>query len=248
MQWLGKRSRFYPSIAALALLGLTSSSALPADLPQNGSAPIYMDAKQPVAARVDDLISRMTLEEKASQLVNQARAIPRLGIPAYNWWNEALHGVARNGICHRVPGTGRTWPPPSIPPLIHEMAVGICTEARVKYNIAGRRSADHEHLSGPHLLVAQHQYLPRSALGPRPGNLWRRSFPDRRDGQGLCHRHAGRRSEISARRRHAQAFCRALRARTDAPFRRRAASASMTRKTPICPLSARRSWTARPIR
>ena len=48
-----------------------------------------------VNVRVDDLISRMTLEEKASQLVNQSRAIPRLQVPEYDWWSEALHGVAR---------------------------------------------------------------------------------------------------------------------------------------------------------
>jgi beta-glucosidase len=47
--------------------------------------------------RVNDLISRMTLREKADQLLYTAPAIPRLSIPAYNWWNEALHGVARAG-------------------------------------------------------------------------------------------------------------------------------------------------------
>ena len=144
MQWLGKKSL---TITALALLGLTSSSALSADLPQNGSAPIYLDAKQPIAARVDDLISRMTLEEKASQLVNQSRAIPRLGIPAYNWWNEALHGVARSGLATVFPepvGLAASFDPA----LIHNMAVAIGTEARVKYNIAGRRSTDHEIYQG----------------------------------------------------------------------------------------------------
>ena len=147
MHCVGKKSHIFLTIAALALLGLTSSSAASADLPQNGSAPIYMDAKQPIAARVDDLISRMTLEEKASQLVNQARAIPRLGIPAYNWWNEALHGVARSGLATVFPepvGLGATFDPA----LIHSMAVVISTEARVKYNIAERRSPDHEIYQG----------------------------------------------------------------------------------------------------
>src|SRR6476619_1781306 len=45
--------------------------------------------------RVDDLVSRLTLEEKVGQMLNSAPAIPRLGIPAYDWWNEVLHGVAR---------------------------------------------------------------------------------------------------------------------------------------------------------
>jgi len=64
---------------------------------QAQAVPTYLDPSQPLTVRVDDLVSRMTLEEKASQLVNQARAIPRLQIPAYDWWSEALHGVANAG-------------------------------------------------------------------------------------------------------------------------------------------------------
>src|SRR5215472_11275194 len=57
------------------------------------SSPVmpYRNPSLPIETRVNDLISRMTLEEKASQLVNQARAIPRLHVPAYDWWSEALH-------------------------------------------------------------------------------------------------------------------------------------------------------------
>src|ERR1700753_1133641 len=58
---------------------------------------IYKDAAQTTDARVKDLVSRLTLEEKVSLLGYQSKAVPRLGIPAYNWWNEALHGVARAG-------------------------------------------------------------------------------------------------------------------------------------------------------
>ena len=71
----------------------------------------------PIEQRVDDLVGRMTLEEKASQLVNQSRAIPRLNVPAYDWWSEALHGVAF--------GTATVFPEPIglaasfDPPLIH---------------------------------------------------------------------------------------------------------------------------------
>ena len=54
------------------------------------SVPPYMNPTLPMNERVDDLVARMTLEEKASQLVNQARAIPRLQVPAYDWWSEAL--------------------------------------------------------------------------------------------------------------------------------------------------------------
>jgi len=59
--------------------------------------PAYLDPSLPIEERVNDLVSRMTLEEKVSQMQNNAPAIPRLGVPAYNWWNEALHGVARAG-------------------------------------------------------------------------------------------------------------------------------------------------------
>src|SRR5918911_156318 len=59
--------------------------------------PPYKDPSLPVERRVEDLVSRMTLEEKVSQMMNAAPAIPRLGIPEYDWWNEALHGVAFSG-------------------------------------------------------------------------------------------------------------------------------------------------------
>ena len=57
----------------------------------------YRNADHPIDQRVNDLLGRMTLEEKVSQLVNDAHAIPRLNIPAYNWWSESLHGVASDG-------------------------------------------------------------------------------------------------------------------------------------------------------
>ena len=102
---------------------------------------VYLDPSQPLEVRVDDLIKQMTLEEKASQLVNQARAIPRLRVPAYDWWSEALHGVANAGTATVFPepiGLAATFDDP----LIHEMAIVIGTEARAKHNLAvkaGRR-------------------------------------------------------------------------------------------------------------
>lgn len=62
---------------------------------QPGNIPLYKDPSQPVERRAQDLVKRMTLEEKVSQMMNNSSAIDRLGIPAYNWWNEGLHGVAR---------------------------------------------------------------------------------------------------------------------------------------------------------
>ncbi len=70
---------------------------------QTAGNAVYLDPSQPINIRVDDLIKRMTLEQKASQLVNQARAIPELQIPAYDWWSEALHGVANAGTATVFP-------------------------------------------------------------------------------------------------------------------------------------------------
>src|SRR5690242_14290908 len=80
--------------AGLLVTGLIAAAAS-AQTPSENMP--FRNPSLPIAQRVDDLIGRLTPDEKASQLVNQARAIPRLGIPAYDWWSEALHGVANNG-------------------------------------------------------------------------------------------------------------------------------------------------------
>ncbi len=107
--------------------------SLPIGAQQTPTAtPAYLNPELPVDQRVDDLVSRMTLEEKASQVVHQAAAIPRLKVPAYNWWTEALHGVA-SGTATVFPepiGLGATFDAP----LIHEMAIAIGTEARAKHH------------------------------------------------------------------------------------------------------------------
>jgi len=95
----------------------------------------YLDPSLPLEQRVNDLVSRMTLEEKVSQMQDVAAAVPRLGIPSYNWWNEGLHGVARSGIATVFPqaiGLAATWDTG----LIHRVADVISTEARAKYNDA----------------------------------------------------------------------------------------------------------------
>jgi beta-glucosidase len=125
------RIRIALQVAIVLVLSLAHSAA------QTASSAPYLDPSQPINVRVDDLISRMTLEEKATQLVNQARAIPRLQVPAYDWWSEALHGVANAGTATVFPepiGLAATFDPP----LIHEMAVVIGTEARAKHNQAVR--------------------------------------------------------------------------------------------------------------
>src|SRR3977135_834073 len=97
------------------------------------SLPIYKDPSLPIKRRVDDLVSRMTLEEKVSQMMNAAPAIERLDIPEYEWWNEGLHGVARAGYATVFPqaiGLAATWDTD----LMHEVADVISTEARAKHH------------------------------------------------------------------------------------------------------------------
>ena len=100
--------------------------------------PLYKDPAVPLNKRVDDLVSRMTLEEKISQLMNDSVAIDRLGVPAYNWWNECLHGVARAGRATVFPeaiGLAATWDTD----LIFRVATAISDEARAKHHEFVRR-------------------------------------------------------------------------------------------------------------
>ena len=85
--------------ASLTLFGGMLLPTAPARqaMAQEASTPAYLNTALPPEVRARDLVHRMTLEEKASQLVNQARAIPRLKVPAYDWWSEALHGVTVDG-------------------------------------------------------------------------------------------------------------------------------------------------------
>ena len=90
------------------------------------------DPSRTARERAAALVSRMTLEEKAAQLGHTAPAIPRLGVPQYNWWNEGLHGVARAGVATVFPqaiGMAATWDVA----LIQETADAIATEFRAKY-------------------------------------------------------------------------------------------------------------------
>jgi len=93
----------------------------------------FMNPDLSIEKRVDDLLGRMTLEEKISQMVNEAPAIPRLGIPEYNWWNECLHGVARAGLATAFPqaiGLGATWDED----LMLRVSTAISDEARAKHH------------------------------------------------------------------------------------------------------------------
>ncbi|MGC2639451.1 MAG: glycoside hydrolase family 3 N-terminal domain-containing protein, partial [Acidobacteriaceae bacterium] len=108
---------------------LFSSLTAPRVVAQETSNPPYLNPSLSPELRAKDLVSRMTLEEKASQLVNQARAIPRLKVPAYDWWSEALHGVAVDGTTEfpEPVGLASTFDAPGI----HAMAIDIGTEGRI---------------------------------------------------------------------------------------------------------------------
>ncbi len=122
-----------PLWLALVSACATVLSAQPAD------HPAYLDPTLTPEKRAADLVSRMTLEEKVLQMQNSAPAIPRLNIPAYDWWNEALHGVARAGQATVFPqaiGLAATFDTA----LMNRIAEVISTEARAKYNEAIRNN------------------------------------------------------------------------------------------------------------
>jgi beta-glucosidase len=100
--------------------------------------PIYLNPSRPAATRAADLVRRMTLQEKASQLVNHSRAIPRLGVPAYDWWSEALHGVATRGTTEfsEPIGLAATFDTAGI----RQMAEDIGIEGRIKHAQAVKKA------------------------------------------------------------------------------------------------------------
>jgi beta-glucosidase len=115
-------------LLAAACPGLATDATRAAD-----ATPAYRDTSLGFDQRAADLVSRMTLDEKIAQMQNAATAIPRLGVPAYDWWNEALHGVARAGTATVFPqaiGLAATFDVP----LMHQVASAISDEARAKHD------------------------------------------------------------------------------------------------------------------
>jgi beta-glucosidase len=105
---------------------------------QTQSLPPYKNPNLPIQVRVDDLVSRMTLEEKVAQMMNATPAIERLGVAPHDYWNEALHGVARSGIATVFPqaiGLAATWDTK----LMYQVADVISTEARAKHHEYARK-------------------------------------------------------------------------------------------------------------
>ena len=115
---------------ALVLGTCAGIAAAPASARRAPKLP-YTDVSLPAKSRAADLVKRMTIDEKASQLVNHARAIPRLGVPAYDWWSEALHGVAVKGTTEfpEPIGLAATFDPAAV----HQMAEDIGVEGRIKH-------------------------------------------------------------------------------------------------------------------
>jgi beta-glucosidase len=115
----------------MAAVGLVLGGIAAAVCAQNAENPAYLNPSLPSEQRAADLVHRMTLEEKASQLVNQARAIPRLNVPAYDWWSESLHGVMVNGTTEfpEPIGLAATFDTNAI----HDMAIAISVEGRIKH-------------------------------------------------------------------------------------------------------------------
>lgn len=106
---------------------------------------IYKDQRSSVEQRANDLLSRLTLEEKISLLGYSSDAVPRLNIPAYNWWNEALHGVARAGKATVFP-QAIAMAASFNDSLIMEVGSAISTEARAKYNLSIARGKSQQYM------------------------------------------------------------------------------------------------------
>lgn len=126
------KRRLYP-VLLLCLVCVETASAQ--------SRPAYLNPSLSLNVRVNDLISRMTTQEKVSQMMNSSPAIPPLHITAYNWWSEALHGVARSGGATVFPqaiGMAATFDPD----LVKKVGNAISDEARAMYNAATREGYD----------------------------------------------------------------------------------------------------------
>src|SRR4029453_2065778 len=112
---------------------------------QNGEKPGYLNPNLPASHRAEDLVRRMTVEEKVTQLVNQSRAIPRLNVPEYDWWSEASHGIATRGTTEFPEPVGLAASFDT--DAIHRMAVVIGTEGRASY-VRGMREGNSAFFEG----------------------------------------------------------------------------------------------------
>lgn len=136
-EFAGGKMRATRATVLLSCAWLTAGVAL-------AEEPLYRNLEKSFEERAADLVSRMTLEEKVAQLQNDAPAIPRLGVPKYEWWNEALHGVARAGSATVFPqaiGLAATFDTK----LMSEVAEVISDEGRAKHHEFARRDQRHRY-------------------------------------------------------------------------------------------------------
>ncbi|MGD0227929.1 MAG: glycoside hydrolase family 3 C-terminal domain-containing protein [Terriglobia bacterium] len=135
-----RRSLAGPFLMATLFAIVIACGLTPAVLAQTKTAeslPAFRNPSLPIEKRAEDLVSRLTLEEKVHQMEYTAPEIIRLGIPSYNWWSEGLHGVARSGYATVFPqaiGMAATWDQV----MVHQEGETIATEARAKFNQAQR--------------------------------------------------------------------------------------------------------------
>ena len=192
---------------------ITAADMRSADNPAAGiiptvkDPPIYQDPDRPMDARIDDLIRRMSLQEKVSQMTSKSAGIARLHLLPYDYQNECLHGVAGNGRATVFPqtlGNAASFDEA----LVGKMAESISIEGRAKHAEAASRG-DYGCQPRVELLEPQREHLPRPALGSGTGDLRRRPLSDRYDGRRLRARDAGRRSPLCPRAGLRQTFRRA---------------------------------------
>src|SRR5688572_27905303 len=129
------------------LLGILFASAIAKSQDTIYQFP-FRNPALPIEKRVNDVVSRLTLEEKVEQMLNAAPAIPRLGIPAYDWWNEVLHGVARTPfnvtVYPQAIGMAATWDTNSL----YRMADYSALEGRAIHNKATALESNNERYIG----------------------------------------------------------------------------------------------------
>src|SRR5438046_8709912 len=127
-----------PAIRVVALLAAAAAGSAAAQ------TPAWQDPSLPFERRAADLVGRMTLEEKVSQMMDRAPAIDRLGTPEYNWGNEGRHGAARSGLATERPqaiGFAATRDSS----LVFRMATGVTDEIRAKHDADARRGQHQRH-------------------------------------------------------------------------------------------------------
>jgi beta-glucosidase len=183
-------------------IGLWAVTALHGQL----SLPAFRNANLSINERVQDLLHPLTLEEKISLLGFQSHSVDRLGIPAYNWWNEALHGVARASKATIFPqaiGMAASFNSE----LLYDVSSAISTEARAKYNLALNQDRHLQYMGltfwSPNINIFRD---PR--WGTRAGNLRRRPLLNRDDGFRIHTRVARTGSPLPESIRLCQTFCR----------------------------------------